>query len=59
LRRRELEWGSHMNERPLKPGDDAPASKVKDRWIKPEVGKLLTGSAESSDGADTDGTTLS
>jgi hypothetical protein len=38
---------------------DGPEAECKTEWTRPEVDRLLAGGAEATDGADTDGATLS
>lgn len=48
-----------MSERQYEQTDRPDSVKRKAEWTRPEVDRLLAGGAEATDGADTDGVTLS
>lgn len=48
-----------MDQRHPEQIDDATSARPKEEWSRPEVDRLIAGGAEATDGADTDGVTLS
>lgn len=48
-----------MSERRYEAMDEPDSVRRKPEWTRPEVDRLIAGGAEASDGADSDGITLS